>query len=465
MAGLATAGGEDALRGDHPGQVVGVGLPPDQDDGLAALGRAHRGRAVEHRLADGRTGARAHPGGEQLHAVGRAEAGEHQLRELRPGHALERLVHRDEPLVDELRGDAERRAGGALADPGLQHPQLAALDRELDVAQVAVVLLQLRHGADELVEGRLVELLQLVQPEGVADPRDDILALGVLQVVAVQAVRPAARVAGERDAGAGVHVEVAEDHGADVDGRAEVPRDPLLAAVELGAVGVPALEDRVHGQLELHPRLLRERRPGLLLDDLLEAPHQLLQVGGVQIEVGAAALGLLGRVELALEQLAVDVEHGLAEHLDQPPVGVPGETLVAGLLGQAGDAGVVQPEVQDGVHHPGHRVLPAGAHADQQRVVGVAEGLAHRLLERGEVGGHLVGQLGWRLPGPQVGRAGLGGDHEAGWHREPQDGHLGEVGALAAQQVLHVLAALGEVVHVLRHGDLRSSGGGPYRLR
>ena len=35
-------------------------------------------------------------------------------------------------------------AGGALADPGLQHPQLAALDGELDVAQVPVVVLQRR---------------------------------------------------------------------------------------------------------------------------------------------------------------------------------------------------------------------------------------------------------------------------------------------------------------------------------
>ena len=36
-------------------------------------------------------------------------------------------------------GDPERGGRGALADPGLQHPQLAALDGELDVAQVPVV--------------------------------------------------------------------------------------------------------------------------------------------------------------------------------------------------------------------------------------------------------------------------------------------------------------------------------------
>ena len=59
-----------------------------------------------------------------------------------PVHPAQRLVEVDQALVDQLRRDPERRLGGALADPGLQHPELAALDGELDVAQVAVVLLE-----------------------------------------------------------------------------------------------------------------------------------------------------------------------------------------------------------------------------------------------------------------------------------------------------------------------------------
>ena len=52
------------------------------------------------------------------------------------------LVHLDQALVDHVDRDAERRLGGALADARLQHPQLAALDGELDVAHVAVVALE-----------------------------------------------------------------------------------------------------------------------------------------------------------------------------------------------------------------------------------------------------------------------------------------------------------------------------------
>ena len=186
------------------------------------------------------------------------EAREHQLRELGAVDPLERLGLVDEALVDELGGDPEGGAGGALADPGLEHPELAALDGELDVAEVLVVRLQRLHDLHQLVVRRLVDRLQLGERHGVADAGDDVLALRVLEVVAVDALVAAGGVAGEGDAGAGVGAEVAEDHGADVDGRAEVAGDALLAAVELGAVGVPRVEDGADGQVHLLARVLRE---------------------------------------------------------------------------------------------------------------------------------------------------------------------------------------------------------------
>ena len=137
----------------------------------------------------------------------------------------------------------------------------------------------------QLVVRRLVELLQVLQRHGVADAGDDVLALGVGQVVAVDALRAGGRVAGERDAGAGVGAEVAEDHRHHVDRGAEVGRDALLAAVEHGAVGVPRVEDRVDGQVELLARVLREVAAGVLGEDLLVRVDQRPQVGGVEVEV------------------------------------------------------------------------------------------------------------------------------------------------------------------------------------
>ena len=86
---------------------------------------------------------------------------------------------------------------------------------------------------------------------------------------------------------------------------------------------------------------------------------------------------------------------------------------------------------------------------DEQRVVGVAEALAGVLLELRQ------GGLDLRLEALGVGVVGgvvvadLCGDREAGRHRQPDAGHLGEVGALAAEQLAHVLVAFAEVVDVL----------------
>ena len=62
----------------------------------------------------------------------------------------DRLRFRDQPLARQVDRDAQRRLAGALAGAGLQHPELARLDRELDVLHVAVVALEDAVDAHEL---------------------------------------------------------------------------------------------------------------------------------------------------------------------------------------------------------------------------------------------------------------------------------------------------------------------------
>jgi hypothetical protein len=163
------------------------------------------------------------------------------------------------------------------------------------------------------------------------------------------------------------------------------------------------------------------------------------------------ALGLLGVVQRIIEEPALDIENGLAEHLDQPPVGVERESLVAGLLRQPQNRLVVEPDVQDGVHHPGHRELPARAHRDQQRVVDLSQRLAHRLLERVEVLADLSLQRGRLGAVGEIDLARLCGDDEPRRHRQPHPRHLSQIRPFASQQILEVFVAFGEVVHELGH--------------
>ena|GEM_PF-1319213 len=449
---LAAPGGQHADRGDHAAEVVGVRLAAHQHHVLALGGPLLRRGRVEDGHPDGRPRRGRHPAGEQGALGGRVELREQQLRELLAGDARERLVERDQVLVDELRRDPERRGGGALAHPRLQHPQPAALDRELDVAQVPVVRLELAHRAPQVAVRAGVDALEVGQGRRVPDPRDDVLALRVRQVVAV-VPRPAGRrVARERHPGARRRTEVAEHHRHHVDRRAQVVRDPLLAAVQAGALGVPRPQHRHDREVELLARLLREVPAGVLAHDRLEHVDERAQVVGAEVDVRGDAARVLGRVEGVGEPVAVDVEHGPAEHLHEPAVGVPREPLVAAERREPVHRLVVEAYVEDRLHHPGHRELGPGPHGHQQRVGRVAEAPPEGVLHATQGGRDLDPQAGRHGAVPHEVAARLGRDREPRRHRQPEPGHLGQVRALAAQQVLLVLVALGEVPHVRRHG-------------
>ena len=168
---------------------------------------------------------------------------------------------------------------------------------------------------------------------------------------------------------------------------------------------------------------------------------------------------LLGRVEQRVELLAGHAEHDAPVHGDEAAVGVVGEPLVVGLAGQALHRLVVEAQVEDGVHHPGHGELGPGPHRDEQRVVGVADPLAHGLLQAGPG----PGDLGGEPLGPaalHVGPARGGGDGEPGGHGQAQHGrHLGQVGTLAAEEVLHLHRGL--AVGVVEVEDERHREGSP----
>ena len=450
--------GQDALGHHHPVDVLGARLAAHEDDLLAPADGGLGVVGGEVHLADGGPWRRGEALGDDLPRPGELRV-QHGV-EVVGGHSRQRLLAGDLPALLALAGalghvDGHLQGGraGALADAGLEHPQLALLDGELRVAHVLVVPLEAGEDRQQLVVDLREVLGHVVEVLGVADAGHDVLALGVDQEVAVGLVLPGGRVAGEADAGAGVVVAVAEHHRLDVDGRAEVVADALADAVGDRPGAVPAAEHGLHGPAQLLHRVLREGLAGGLLDDRLVLRAEVLQRGGRDLGVVGDAGGRLGLLERVLEPGAVDVQHDASVHRDEPPVGVVGEAVV-GACGEPLDAAVVETEVQDGVHHAGHRELGAGTDADEQRVAGVTEPAAHLLLQRGDLGGDLLVEAG-RPTTVHVGAAGIGGDREAGRHRQLEHaGHLGQVGALATEQVLVLhrrpAVLVIERVHVLR---------------
>ncbi len=135
--------------------------------------------------------------------------------------------------------------------------------------------------------------------------------------------------------------------------------------------------------------ILRERFALLLLDQSLVLGDKIAPVGGGHLGVAEVALLLLGHVERFLEQPVVEAEDDVGVHLDEAAVGVPREALIARGLREALHGGVVETQVEHGVHHARHRHAGARADRDEERVGGIAEALADRLLDVGQSLNHL----------------------------------------------------------------------------
>ena len=455
MGGHAAAHGQDALRIVHALDVLGAGLETNEDDLLAALAPVGGRLSGEHDLAAGRAGGRREARADDLGLLqgrGVERRVEQGVEALRVDHG-DGLFLGDHALVDQIAGDLHRGGRGALAVSGLEHVELLVFNREFHVLHVAVVVLQLVADVHELRIGLGHDLGQLLDALRGADAGDDVFALGIHQELTEQLLLAGGGVAREGDARAGRIAGVAEDHGLDVDGGAPIGGDVVHAAIVDRARVVPAAEHGLDGAHQLFLRVLRELFAELFLILGLELFGQLLEVLSGQLGIELDVAGDLHLVDELLEILLAHFHDDVGIHLDEPAVGVVGETGIVGLLGERDDDLVIQAKVQDGIHHAGHRRACAGADGDQQRVVEIAELLAGHLFELFHVLHDLRLDLMVDLAVILVVlRASFGGDGEALRDRHAKAGHFGQIGALAAEQLAHFTVAFGEQIYVLvRH--------------
>ena len=147
--------------------------------------------------------------------------------------------------------------------------------------------------------------------------------------------------------------------------------------------------------------------------------------------------------------MAVDAIHHLAVHLDQAAVRVERETGVPGGGAETCRRHVVQPEVQDRVHHPRHRDRRPRADRDEQWIALVPEARARALFERRNVGvDFVVEAIGNIAACSHVGATSIRRDGEAGRDRNAQLSHLGEADPLATEELTTAGRVFVEVEYV-----------------
>ncbi len=188
-----------------------------------------------------------------------------------------------------------------------------------------------------------------------ADAGDDVLALGVDEEFAVELLGAGRGIAGEGDAGRRRLAHIAEHHRLHIDRGAPVGGNGVEAPIGDGALVHPGREHRADRAPQLVARSLRERLAGLLDHPRFVIVDDCAPVFGVEVGVERVALAVLVLLEDVLEIVNIDVEHDVGVHLNEAAIGIVGETRVVRRFRQSFDRGVVQPKVEDGVHHAGHR--------------------------------------------------------------------------------------------------------------
>jgi hypothetical protein len=161
-----------------------------------------------------------------------------------------------------------------------------------------------------------------------------------------------------------------------------------------------------------------------------------------------------------LEWLVGDIQYHGPEHLHQPPVRVVNETRIARQRNQAASRVVVEADVEDGIHHPGHREAGAGAAGHQQGSRGIAEPAPRFGLEAAQCRQNLLPQAWREATVLQVREAGRRGHDEARGNRQAEAAHLREVCALATEKILHSGMAFVNGVDPLRPAACSRSRGG-----
>ena len=110
---------------------------------------------------------------------------------------------------------------------------------------------------------------------------------------------------------------------------------------------------------------------------------------------------------------------------------------------------VVEADVQNRLHHAGHRDLRTRAYAHEQGVLWIAEDAPKGRFDGSEFAFDLVGKHARFMAVAHVVPAGVGRDRKAWWHGKPKLGHFGEIRAFTTEQVDLLTRAGAERVHVL----------------
>src|SRR5678815_2476130 len=162
-----------------------------------------------------------------------------QLVQLFRSNATHRSTLVDQLFEDHFNCNTYRCGSAAFPGSSLEHPQFAALDSELTILHIVVVLLQQITDRRELIVDFRQLLLELADRIWRADTCDYVFTLGVEKILTIKFFFAGRRISSESDTGAAAGSHVAEHHCLYVDRGAERIRNAINPPIVNGPTSHP----------------------------------------------------------------------------------------------------------------------------------------------------------------------------------------------------------------------------------
>ena len=364
---------------------------------------------------------------------------------LDPQHGLFR---RDHAFFHQVAGDVDGCFRRTLAVTGLEEIQLAFLNGKFHILHVPVMAFQFMGQTDKFTVAVGHILFQFADRLRGANAGNHIFALGVDQVFPVNAPGAGGRVPGKGHAGTGGVAHVAEHHGLDIHRRAPVAGNIVHAAVYVGTGVIPGAEYRFYRFQQLHGRFLGKILANGFFINRLKAFDQLFHIVDIQVNVELYAFFLFDLIDDFFKSGFGHFHYHVREHLDKTAVRVVGKAGIFSFLRKAFHGNIVQPQIQDGIHHAGHGNTGAAANRYQQGIVIVAENFSVFLFQPAQGLENLpLDLVGNFAAGFIIICARFRCDGKTHRDRQAQIGHLRQVGPFASQQFFHLRVAFMKTVN------------------
>ena len=290
------------------------------------------------------------------------------------------------------------------------------------------------------------------------DTCNNVFALCVDKEFAEEFVFAGCGVTGKCNAGTGKVAAVTEYHGLYVYCSTPGIRDIVHAAVIVCAGVIPGTEYGFNGTDKLFAGFGGEAFAFLFKIVFLETNYHLFKVVCVKVGVVFNPFCFFHFVDDDFEGGLRNFFNNVCVHLDETAIGVVCKALVIGDFCKTFNNFVVKTEVEDGIHHTGHRSSCAGTYGNEKRVVFIAEGFSGDFFKFCKIFIDLCFDFSIDLAAVLIILgAGFGGYGEALRNRHAEVGHFSKVCTFSAKELAHGAIAFGEKVDIFFTHNIASS--------